>query len=729
MSDATDFATALSRIDQLIQAGRLDEADAYCRDLVQREPQYANAWVRLGLVSSWRGAYPAAEEAFRRVLAIQPNEARIWSELSTAVCKQGRGAEAEQLARQAIALEPGNAAHWSALGNALAADYRWPEAAGALQQSLALQPQDAAVWNNFANAQLKLRQMEIAETAFQRSLALAPGNIGASSNYAFLLCQLGRQGEAARMLEAAIVRDPRVPQAWTVLGNVWQEMAEWGLAEAAYRRALELSPQDSTAKFQLARALRSKRCYSEAECVARDLLAQEPRHADALALLGAILSTQGGSSESMPYLRRAVEIAPGDDRHGRLLTVMQYDEAVTPEQLLIEHQAWEAAFARPLRPARAARLGLKAADEKLRIGLISGDFGRHPTGHMILPVLEHLDRNSCSVVCYSDRTQEDDYTARFRAAASQWRVTYGRPDDELAAQIRKDEIDVLIDLMGHNGLRMLMFARRAAPVQVTWFGYVGTTGLTTMDYLVADRFHVRPGEEAWYSEKVLRMPHGYACYGPPADAPAVGPLPALGSGRVTFGCFNNCTKYSQRMMEAWATILDRVPRSRLLLKAGPLDDAGVRERWRNWFAARGLEDDRILLEGWSPPSELLACYNRVDIGLDTQPYSGGLTTCEALWMGVPVVTFPGRTFAGRHSTSHLSNAGYEQFVADDLPAYIELALHWAQRPDELARLRGEMRARVAKSPLCDAQQFATDWLKLLRESYQSLAAEKSELRG
>jgi predicted O-linked N-acetylglucosamine transferase (SPINDLY family) len=363
--------------------------------------------------------------------------------------------------------------------------------------------------------------------------------------------------------------------------------------------------------------------------------------------------------------------------------------------------------------------------EPLRIGLASGDFGRHPTAFLVLPGLEHLDRNTCSLICYSDRTQEDQYTARFRAAAAEWRVTYGQPDEQLADQIRKDKIDILIDLMGHNGLRMLMFARLPAPMQVTWFGYVGTTGLATMDYLLADRFHVRPGEEPWYSETVLRMPQGYACYGPPANAPAVGPLPAHTTGQITFGCFNNSTKYSPHLMESWATILDRVPSARLLLKTGAFDDAGVQRRWRDFFTSRGIQNERLLLEGWSSQAELLQSYNRVDIALDTQPYSGGLTTCEALWMGVPVITCPGKTFAGRHSTSHMTNAGYEQFVAADLPGYIELAVEWSENRDELARLRPAMRQCVAKSPLCDARQFAQDLLMLLRGAWQSLQTENS----
>src|SRR5262245_20108633 len=728
MNDATDLATALSRIDQLIQAGRLDEADNLSRDLVQRAPQMANAWIRLGLGSSWRGAYPVAEEAFRRVIALQPNEARIWTELSTVVNKQGRGAEAERLARQAIKLELNNSAHWSTLANALSTDHRWSEAAASLQQSLALNPNDAAVWNNFANAQLKLGQMQAAEAAFQRSLALAPGNVGAASNYAFLLCQLGRREEAARLLQSAFIPDPRVAQAWCLIGKIWHEMAEWSLAEAAYRRAVELSPHDTNARCQLARAQRSKRSYTEAEQTVRDLLNHQPQDADALALLGEILSFQGRANESMPLLRRAVEIAPSDARYGRLLTVMQYDEAVTPEQVLAAHREWDAACARPLLPAAVAPESQKTAAEPFRIGLISSDFGRHATAFLVLPAIEHLDRNACSVVCYSDRTQEDEYTARFRSAAAEWRVTYGQPDEQVAAQIRKDKIDILIDLMGQFGHRMLVFARRPAPTQITWFGYVGTTGLATMDYLLADRFHVRPGEEPYYSEMVLRMPHGYACYGPPANTPTVGPLPALSNGHITFGCFNNATKYSPRFMESWATILDRVPTARLLLKSGSFDDAGVQQRWRDFFTSRGIQNDRILLEGWSSQAELLQCYNCVDIALDTQPYSGGLTTCEALWMGVPVITFAGKTFAGRHSTSHMTNAGYEQFVAADLPGYIELAVQWAQKTDELAGLRAAMRQRVAKSPLCDSRQFAQDLLDLLRSARQSLPAAKPDAR-
>jgi protein O-GlcNAc transferase len=243
--------------------------------------------------------------------------------------------------------------------------------------------------------------------------------------------------------------------------------------------------------------------------------------------------------------------------------------------------------------------------------------------------------------------------------------------------------------------------------------------MAAMDCLLADRFHVRPGEEGGYVEKVLRMPGSYACYAPPADAPPVSPLPALKAGRVTFGSFNNPAKFSSLTIDAWSEIMRGVLGSQLLFKFGGLDDPAVQDRLRAKFAAREIAAERILFEGWSEPSELLATYHRVDLSLDTLPYSGGLTTCESLWMGVPVVTYPGATFASRHATSHLTHAGYSEFVAADRADYVRLATAWANRLDELQFIRSAMRERVRQSPLCDAKQFARDFLRVVSEAWES----------
>jgi predicted O-linked N-acetylglucosamine transferase (SPINDLY family) len=240
-----------------------------------------------------------------------------------------------------------------------------------------------------------------------------------------------------------------------------------------------------------------------------------------------------------------------------------------------------------------------------------------------------------------------------------------------------------------------------------------------MDGLIADPYHVHPGEGCWYTEKVLRMPHDYICYGPPDEVPEVGPLPALKSGIFTFGCFNNPAKYSPSMLDAWAMILRRVPSSQLFLKYGGLDHTEFQNRIRGQMTARGVAPERIVFEGGSRNLELMARYGEVDLALDTRPYSGGLTTCEALWMGVPVVTCPGQTFASRHSTSHLTNAGYGEFIANDLESYIELAIHWSSHLDELSAIRTQMRERVRQSPLCDAPRFGQDLLALLQHAWSA----------
>lgn len=352
-----------------------------------------------------------------------------------------------------------------------------------------------------------------------------------------------------------------------------------------------------------------------------------------------------------------------------------------------------------------------------RIGFVSPQFGLHPIGFLALPLVEALKNMDCVTICYSARKVLDSYTDRFQNATNAWRVTSHLSAEQLASQIRADKIDILIDLMGHTSPSLLAFAYHPAALQISWLGYVGTTGMRAMDGLLADAYHIRPGEEANYSEQVLRMPCGYACYGPPGYAPDVGALPALQSGNVTFGCFNNPSKFSPGIVQAWAEILQRVPHSRLLLKYLRLNDSETQQLIRNQFAAAGVDPLRVLIEGEADHETMLATYQRVDLALDTQPYSGGLTTCEPLWMGVPVITYPGKTFAGRHSTSHLMNAGLGQFIAPNRASYIDLAISWANRLDELSTIRSTIREQIRQSPLCDAHRFAEDFLTVLRAAW------------
>ena len=375
---------------------------------------------------------------------------------------------------------------------------------------------------------------------------------------------------------------------------------------------------------------------------------------------------------------------------------------------------WEKQFGALLRKEWRDHGNIRDLERRLRIGLVSPNLGRHPVGFFVVSFVQHRHEHEVELICYSDR-KPDELTQRLMELSDEWTDARGISDEALSQRIRSERIDILIDLAGHTAKnRLLVFARKPAPIQVKWVGYAGSTGLSAMDYLIADYQHVPEGAERHYSERVIRLPDGYICYEPPDYAPQAGPLPFERNGFITFGCFNNPAKINDDVLSAWAEILKAVRNSRLILKYGNMDAEGNRNRILDQFGAHGVDESRLTLEGKSPHSELLGRYNDVDIALDTFPYTGGLTTCEALWMGVPAITKPGETFASRHSLSHLKNAGVPELVADDLPDYVSKAVELANDVPRLTGLRSGLRERMAKSALCDGEKFATDFTSAMR---------------
>jgi predicted O-linked N-acetylglucosamine transferase (SPINDLY family) len=483
---------------------------------------------------------------------------------------------------------------------------------------------------------------------------------------------------------------------------------------------LELKPDCAQALSNLGNALKDRGELDEAVACYRRALELEPDFSEAHNNLGITLKDLGRLEEAIACWRRALNLKPDfAEAHSNLLLGLQYCTGVTPAALAEAHAEYDRRHAAALRGAIVPHAGVRDSQGRrrvglLRLGFVSPDLGQHPVGCFLVRVLENLDREQVETVCYSDRAVKDDLTHRLQAAATQWRDVIGLSHQRLAEQIRADRIDVLFDLAGHTGHnRLLVFARKPAPIQVTWAGYVGTTGLEAMDYLLADRYEVPPAAEGHYRERVLRMPDDYVCYDPPRYAPSVGPLPALERGQLTLGCFNNPAKITPQAIEVWAKILHRLPGARLVLKFKGWDNGGVARRYAEMFATQAIDPGRVELLGSSPHAALLAEYNRIDLALDPFPYSGGLTTCEALWMGVPVVTCPGETFAGRHSLSHLSNVGLTETIAQALEEYVELAVSLAGDLPRLAALRAGLRERMAASPLCDGKRFAANFMALM----------------
>lgn len=715
------FTVTLLQIENHLKAGEFDAALPLSKKLVEQAPNQAASWFALGQVQLLRVELQMAESCFEQAVRLEPKNALHWTNLALAVLGRGRAKEAEAHARRAIAVNPASEVVWINLGSSLYHQNRWSESAAAYREAISRGPQNAAAWSNLASAEIRQENLEAAQTALERSLTLGP-NPETAVMYGTLLIRRNQPQQAAHILQQVIAQVPDLHLAWLAWGDVQGMLGFPAEAEKAYRRVLQADPHNYQAQLNLALSLLTQFHVAEAERVARELVAAHPNDAEAWAMLAGIQQASGNTTESLHAYQRAVELAPDHGRHSRLLAAMQYVIDAYPEGLLAAHRVWDAKYGRgpefPPVPAGAA----VQSNRPLRIGFLSTNFNRHPIAFLALPLLENIDRSQATVILYSDRFEEDPFTARFKATADVWHGVGVATDDELAALVRHDEVDLLIDLMGHTGRRLPLLARRPAPVQATWLGYAGTTGVAAIDYLIADRYHVRPGEESWYQEAILRLPHSYAVYGPPPYLPAVNALPAKTAGQFTFGCLNNPAKFTPKLLNAWAEILKRTENSRLFLHFAALGEKDIQAPIRQRMIDHGVSPDRLLFKGTATHPEFLAAYNQIDLALDTQPYSGGVTTCEALWMGVPVVTCPGNTFAGRHSTSYLSSAGLTEFIAADLAGYIDSAVSWAARVDELGDLRATLRERVATSPIADARPFAQDFVGVVGRACHSRQA-------
>jgi predicted O-linked N-acetylglucosamine transferase (SPINDLY family) len=347
----------------------------------------------------------------------------------------------------------------------------------------------------------------------------------------------------------------------------------------------------------------------------------------------------------------------------------------------------------------------RSPDRRLRIGYVSPDFSRHPVGRFLLPLLESHDHARFEIFCYASVRAPDAVTDACRAAADTWRDVVGQSDEQVAAIVCRDRIDILVDLTMHMaGNRLLLFARKPAPVQVSYLAYCGATGLTTIDYRLTDPYLDPPGgEQRSGGEQPIRLPETYWCYRSTVLAPPVGPLPALRSGHVTFGCLNNFAKVSGPTLVAWSRLLQTLPESRLLLHARPGSHC---DRVRDLVARQGVRPERLGFVDRLAAAEYFRVYGQIDVALDPFPFGGGTTTCDALWMGVPVVSLAGATAVGRSGLSILSNLGRAEWVARDGEQYLRIAVDLAQDLPSLEELRGTLRAQMQASPLMDVPRFA-----------------------
>jgi protein O-GlcNAc transferase len=679
----------------------------------------------LGEQLAHQGQVEEAIDAFQKALQVDPKYADGHFNLGVLFRGQGKLDDAIESYKRAIAVKPKHFDAMYNLGNALKEKGMLDEAVTAFQQSLSIKPDFAEAHNNLGNALRELKRLEEAGVSYQNALSVNPDYIDAQNNLGITCSEMGKMDEAVAIYQKVLATNPNSAEVHNNLGNALRDLRQLDEAVVCFNRALDIKPGYVDALNNLGNALRDLGQLDQALGCYKRSIAINPDLAEAHNNLGNVQQDIGNLDDSLANYRRALDISPASaDSHSNLLLAEQYRLVHNAETLFKLHSKWDEQHAQALRAHWPHHQNTAEPDRRLRIGFVSPDLGRHPVGYFAVRLFENLPKDEIETFVYSDCIA-DDLSERIRVSIDTWRDIRWQSDENLTAIILADEIDILIDLTGHSANnRLLVIARKPAPLQVAWAGYVGTTGLSAVDYLLSDKYSTTADDEPYYSEAILRMPDGWLCYDPPAYAPAVGTSPFRKNDGVTFGSFSNPAKINQDVVSVWAKILGGVKNSHLLIKYKGIDSSANSERLAALFEAEGIDGSRLTLEGPSPHAELFARYNDVDIALDPFPYSGGLTTYEALWMGVPVITVPGETFASRHSLSHLTTIGLPELVARDQEDYVKLAVGLANDGDRLEGLRAGLREKMEASPLCDGETFAQAFAAQMRDIWRQWCSSK-----
>ena len=556
-----------------------------------------------------------------------------------------------------------------------------------------------------------------AAALYQQILSQEPNHVDALHMLGLVHHQSGQLKSAVELIHRALELDPKRAEFLSDLGLVLAAAGRPEQAIILYRQAIAQKPDFVQAYNNLGNSLKRLGRLDEAIEALRQAVSLEPKFPELLSNLANALKEQGEIDEAIELFRKATELSNNPQIASNLLFALHFDPRVGPEQLFEEHKRWNERFARPLMPASPQFINDRSPNRRLRVGYVSCDFRDHTVARFMLPLLANHDHRVFEIFCYSAARREDAMSQRLRSHADTWRNVVALNDEQLAQVIREDQIDILVDLAMHtDAARLLAFARRPAPVQVTYLAYASTTGLEAIDYRFTDSYLDPPEQDnRWYSEQPIRL-QNYWCYEPPAEAPDVGPPPMQRNGFVTFGCFNHASKISSVSLEMWRQLLRNVAGARLILH---IPSGKQRQRIVASFVEVGVEPDRIQFVGRVPLDQYFQQYQQIDIALDTFPYGGGATTCDALWMGVPVMSLAAKTGVSRGGLSILSTIGLPELVSSTRENYVKIASNLAGAPGKLANLRTSLRRRMQQSPLTDALAFARDVESAYRKMWQS----------
>jgi protein O-GlcNAc transferase len=753
--------TIQNTLDQAMQyhhAGRLSEAAAIYRQILATHPNQADAWHLLGVIAHQSGKDQDAFQWISRAIKINPTAEICHNSLGVTLMALGRRDQAISAYRNAIRIKPDYAEAHNNLGNALKAQGQFDAAAAAYQTALKFKRDYAEAHNNLGMALIQLGKYAQAAEACRAALKIKPDYKEAHNNLGVALMVQGLHQQAVEEYRHALKLSPDDADIHNNLGQVLAQEGQLDAAVVEYREALRLNPNLAVAHNNLGNALRGRRQLSEAIAACRTAVQLNPGYVDAWDSLGIALQEAGRPEESIAAYQTALRLNPAAARvhnnlanvlkdvgridlalgayrkalqlapemaqiHSNLIYTMHQHPDFTAQAIHEELLRWNQQHAAGLKKLIKPPLNDRDSERKLRIGYVSPDFAEHVVGWNLLPLFEKHNHELFEIFCYSGVQNPDSMTGRLHSLTHGWRNIVGASDQQAAQMVRDDRIDILVDLSLHTaGNRLPIFALKPAPVQATWLGYCSSTGLDAIDFRLSDPYLDPPDADLTvYSEQTIRLPHSYWCYhAGPAPEPA--PPPVLSAGFITFGCLNNFHKISPAAQDLWVQILKAVPNSRLIIRANSgshLQDVVRR------FAGVDRAADRIEFVGMQPWEQYINTYARIDIALDPFPYGGGITTCDSLWMGVPVVSLSGKTAVGRAGRSILTNIGLPELIAKTPEQYVQIAVLLALDQSRLAELRSSLRHRMQASPLTDAESFARDIEAAYREMWRKWVQTKS----
>jgi protein O-GlcNAc transferase len=664
------------------QAGRMNEAEAICRQILAAQPDNANALHLLGVLIGQSGRIEEAENLIRQAIVAAPGNPVFYCSLGTFQEKRGEPDQAIASFQEALAIKPDYAQGHHSLGMAWRKKGQIERAIAFFQRALELKPDFAEAHNNLGNALARQGELEQAIACYRRALALKPNLIEAFNNLGNRLRETGRFDEAISNYRQAIALNPGYVDAQNNLGNAWKEKGEIDQAIACYQRALAIKPDDVTA-------------YTN---------------------LGAAYPATGQYALAIACYEKAMALDPSDvAAHCNLVYLYNFHPDYGPGQILAAARRFNDQRAEPLKRFIQPHDNDPKENRRLRIGYVSPDFREQSESFFTVPLLANHDHAEFEILCYSSVLKPDGITARLRDCADVWRQVRNESDEALAQIIRADRIDILVDLTMHmSGSRALLFAQKPAPVQVCWLAYPGTTGLSTMDYRITDAFmDPADSDTSCYSEESIRLPHSWVVYDPLVDVPA---RPPEQNGPITFGSLNNPGKLNEPVLSLWGRLLQVVPMSRLLMQVFSLEH---RQRIRQLMESQGIAQSRLEFVGRMDRTTFLRTHDRIDIALDPLPYNGITTTCDALFMGTPVLTLVGQTAAGRAGKGMLSTIGLNELIADNSEEFVRKGTELAGDIPRLVEIRRTLRRRLRESPLMNAKRFTRDMENAYRATWRT----------